>query len=347
MIIANTLFVGIDVDMDHKNGDFDTGSIFFILNVVFAIFFSIEILIRIVAYKSISGYFTDPTSRVWNIIDVMFVVVIDLESFVFPSVIPRESTHYVRVFRLIRLVRIFRVYVDIRILAATMRSIIASVGYVCHLLVSQILVMYVLSLLLVNWSRTTPQLADVGAEGEPHFYFEHFGHVYSAGLSLFQLFTADGCFVLMNDVLHTTAYMGVILLFYFAFSTMLIYNILIGGVCRAVSANAVIEQDNKIDRIMQRAMKRGDPLLTGVVSVPTFEIKVGPKLMKSDVFNGTRIEVAKAISLRQSEDGSAIVNTAVFVQTYLKLSKPVQAQDLVTCLHEIDTFYQLIHDSIH
>jgi hypothetical protein len=345
MILANTVFVGVDVDLDRDGGDDDPSSIYFQMDAIFAVFFTLEIFIRILAYRSFKMYLTDPPCRMWNIIDLIFVIVVDLESFVFPFVIPPDIEHYIRPLRLIRLVRIFRVYVDIPILAIMMRSIIASLHAVVYLLAFQTVITYIVALLLVNWSRSTPQVTDAEEESDPHFFFHQFGHVYLAGLSLFQLFTVDACFLLINDVIHTTAYMGFLMLVYFAFSTMLIYNILIGGVCRAVSTNAVLERDNRSESLIRKILKRGDPLMTGYVSVPTYATKVLPKFLRAKELNENRIEIAKSLAIR-STDERVVVDSDAFVIAYLKLSKPVQTQDLVVCLTEVDSLYQLIENSI-
>jgi hypothetical protein len=307
MTISNTLFVGVDVDRDR--GDYDPGSVFPIVNMLFAVYFTSEIFLRVYSYGGLRAYVKEGSW--WNIFDLFFCVVVDLESFVLPYVISRTSDHFWRPFRLLRLLRIFRVYLDIPNLATIMRSIIAAVRVVVMLLAIQTGIIYISSLLLVNWTRSSESVLDV-----PETY-ESFGHVWRAALTFFQFFIADDVFDTVN-VSEITWYIGVYLLVYTAVSTMLIYNILIGSVCRAVSVHMEEEREVAAVRSLEKHFH-------------------GDATSVSNMIDDNRLKVAVSLTPGDSTD---------IVSTYVKLCKPIQTQDLVKCLSELDQLYATIDYSI-
>lgn len=288
----------------------------------------------------------------WNRFDVMFLLVVGLEAFVFPWVTSGSDTHF-RPLRLLRLLRIFRVYFEISSLRILMHAIISSIPTLAVLLGLQLYIMYFLGLLLVNWSRSTPGVMDTSEYGETDIFYYYFGHAWRSSLSLWALVMADSVFSIINPVLEKSWYIGAALMFYFGFSTMLLYNILIGAICRSVSASKTSERENEAVRAIRGAFKRADPTSTGEASLLSYETKIRPRLAQLTNIDVHRVDgtirminsVAAAESLEN--DHRCMINTEEFTNTYLKLSKSVQAQDLVRCLAELDSLYMAISDTVH
>jgi voltage-gated sodium channel len=140
--------------------------------------FTVEILLKILAMgRKPWLFFADP----WNVFDFIIVAI---------CLIPAVDTHYVAVFRMVRVLRVFRMvnfFPKLRLLVNALLKSIPSMGYVILLLS---ILFYVYAIIGVFLFGPADRL--------------HFGSLHKALITLFKVLTLEGWTDIMNIHLYST-----------------------------------------------------------------------------------------------------------------------------------------------
>ncbi|ELW57722.1 Voltage-dependent L-type calcium channel subunit alpha-1S [Tupaia chinensis] len=130
LIMLNTICLG----MQHYNQSEEMNHISDILNVAFTIIFTLEMVLKLIAFKA-RGYFGDP----WNVFDFLIVVgsIIDviLSEIDDPDESARISSAFFRLFRVMRLIKLLSRAEGVRTLLWTFIKSFQALPYVALLIV--------------------------------------------------------------------------------------------------------------------------------------------------------------------------------------------------------------------
>ncbi|KAF7487104.1 Hypothetical predicted protein [Marmota monax] len=130
LIMLNTICLG----MQHYNQSEEMNHISDILNVAFTIIFTLEMVLKLMAFKA-RGYFGDP----WNVFDFLIVIgsIIDviLSEIDDPDESARISSAFFRLFRVMRLIKLLSRAEGVRTLLWTFIKSFQALPYVALLIV--------------------------------------------------------------------------------------------------------------------------------------------------------------------------------------------------------------------
>uniref|UniRef100_A0A5F8G215 Voltage-dependent L-type calcium channel subunit alpha n=1 Tax=Monodelphis domestica TaxID=13616 RepID=A0A5F8G215_MONDO len=130
LIMLNTICLG----MQHYNQSEEMNHISDILNVAFTIIFTLEMILKLIAFKA-KGYFGDP----WNVFDFLIVIgsIIDviLSEIDDPDESARISSAFFRLFRVMRLIKLLSRGEGVRTLLWTFIKSFQALPYVALLIV--------------------------------------------------------------------------------------------------------------------------------------------------------------------------------------------------------------------
>lgn len=328
LIFGNMVFMGIVIDYGGPGESaerIDSGSVFGILNLLFSVFFTFEILLRVLSYPSFQAYLFDPLDRYWNWFDVVFLLIIDLETWVFPYVIPDEYTHVTRPLRLLRFLRVLRVFRMYKPLRSMVRAVAASVSACTALLLFQLLFIYAMAIVYVNWVLSTKSLMTDSETAD--FFYEHFGSTYRGMLTFFQILIVDDAFDSIRFVLdHAVWVMGAFLLVYLAVSTWMVYNVLIGLICQVVFDNTDLDERTNAEQTIRAWLK-----------------PYGDSMTRADWDNSLpprkSLDSEKLESARVLARNGDVIDTNQVAEVYVKLLRPIQAVDILACQAELELLY--------
>lgn len=244
MIALNSLYIGYDADYTAKYGkpdDLYSAAMpwgFIVAENVFAIYFTFEVVLRLLAYKNKCHCFCDA----WFVFDSILVTFMVVETWIFPIfglTGPLAQFSVLRLLRLLRISRMARLMRTVPELMIIIKGLFASVRSVGCTAVLLILCLYVWSILFVTeyheGARSEDELADT-----IHY---HFG---TLGRSMFTLFIMgtilDDVTVATNAIRGThNVFMLLLFILFILLSSFTILNMLIGILCQVVSATAVGE----------------------------------------------------------------------------------------------------------
>lgn len=236
---------------------------------------------------------------------------------------------------MIRLFRIFKIYTLNPDLGVHGRAMMGSLKPVTYLLVFQNMQMYLLALLLVNWSRSSPELL----EASPELYAT-ISTVSRTMSTLLQFLIVDNVFYIVNLILPQSWYFGLILLVYFAVATLVTYNILIGSICRTVDESTTREED----RVARESLER---ILADKETLTSKELK---DMIDGGKFKSNRtnpLDADQVLSAAELVADTDTINTKDLVAAYLKFSHPLEAQDLIACQTGLEQLYMSISSTLH
>jgi len=243
VIVLNALFIGYDTDYSARwsrpEGLYNQGSRwgFPFMENFFCIYFTLEVLIRFMAYKVKSDGMWDP----WFVFDSTLVLIMVLETWVLEVVgssklpIDMDMLRLLRLLRITRMGKLMRFFPELAIIVKGMVAAVRSVGCTAILL---ILVMYVFSIIFTD-AYHQGLVDDADVPGDTTAYF--FG---SMGKSMRHLFIFG---TILDDItrccntirggekvqIMMTAFIVFVLV-----SSFTMLNMLIGILCEVVTATS-------------------------------------------------------------------------------------------------------------
>merc|ERR1719397_1553093 len=180
----------------------ETENVLEILNYLFTLFFTIEMIIKLIGL-GFKGYVSDN----WNVFDGLIVIVSVIESLTAlasPSQEGGGAISALRAFRLLRVLRLLGQFESLRIILGT---VITSLGDVSYLVLILILFIFMFSTLGI--SLFSKPFNDYSGADFPQGRWR-FDDIYWTMITVFQVITADAWNQLMFDAKVATGWMAVL-----------------------------------------------------------------------------------------------------------------------------------------
>merc|ERR1740129_2358634 len=228
MILSNTFFIAIDTDMQmkavledpHRE---DATAIFKVTGRGFTLYFSLELIFRIVAHRL--WFFVGPEWK-WNIFGILLVV-----SSIFQDIFEGANISFMRVlhvFRMIRVMRLIRVLRFFRELRKMLLSILACIASLMWALGLLFLIMFLFSMLFLQ--AATAFLEDKTNFDAHHAEFEEwYSGLFRTMFSLLLAITGGTDWLAIVDPLKAIHWTyQVIFSFYILFVIFGVVNVLTG-----------------------------------------------------------------------------------------------------------------------
>jgi len=258
---ANALYIGADADYSARTGKpddlwhKDTPIGFVMMENVFCVYFTGEVIIRFLAYQNKCDCFTDA----WFVFDGILVTLMVLETWFFPLLCAIDifcmagglsNLSVLRLLRLLRISRMARLMKKVPELMIIIKGLIASFRSVGCTAILQVLILYVWSILFVSEYHEKEDLTD-GESVESYFG--------TMGKSMFSLFiygTVLDDVTACADAIRGTDNIFMLGLFiaFILISSFTILNMLIGILCEVVSATADSEQTKAAETCVKEAI---------------------------------------------------------------------------------------------
>jgi voltage-gated sodium channel len=256
LISLNAVAIGYDTDYSARYGKPDNlydGPIgFILLEWTFAIYFSAEVLIRFIAYKSKVACLLDP----WFIFDSSLVTMMVVETWVLPflgSGGPFAQLSILRLLRLLRITRMARLMRAVPEMMVIIKGMVAATRTVVCTGALLLLVLYTFMILFTNeyHQGNTPD-DDLESDSAK----DYFG---SMGKSMFTLFIMG---TILDDVTNATnairnskrTMMLVAFIIFILISSFMMLNMLIGVLVEVVGATADGERAKSVEANVREAI---------------------------------------------------------------------------------------------
>lgn len=262
IIVVNALWIGVDTEWNHKvlvkdNGDYPLEPSSIVVENLFCVYFTAEVLIRFFAFRSKCSFWRDA----WFVFDSLLVTCMVIETWII-AVIELASGSSggasflsnfsaLRLLRLLRLTRMARLMRSVPELMTLVKGMAAATMAVFWMLLLLVIVMYVFAIVFTSTVGDPEKNND--EELDPETCEFMFGTMGDAMMSLF----THG---VLGDNLSATV--GAILAFpdgkggaqgyflfwffmlFFGISSMTLLNMLLGVLCEVITQTADQEKDS-------------------------------------------------------------------------------------------------------
>jgi len=270
LIVFNSIFVGVQVEYSAINMTYETPTIFFIIGVIFALMFTLELVVRIWAYGK--QFFIWSDVIFWNYLDVfivsstLFELILDIitlgEDYSAEGS-KRSNIRVVRILRIarfLRVVRIARVLRFVHALRTFIYSIMATLKALVWALVLLFGILYVFGILFtqtVSDYFIEEDEANISQESAVlHEFWD------SLPKSMFTLFKSISNGISWHECVHALHVLGWIwvaaFLVFVSFTYFAVLNVVTGIFCQS----AIDTAHNNEDLLVQEQMNQRDALVT-------------------------------------------------------------------------------------
>mmetsp|Transcript_55673 Transcript_55673/g.125512 ORF Transcript_55673/g.125512 Transcript_55673/m.125512 type:complete len:659 (+) Transcript_55673:68-2044(+) len=236
MIVLNALEIGLAVDHSARYGRSESiykGPIgFLIAEILFAVYFTLDLLIRFAAFKRTR----DAMQDFWFVIDSVLVVLMDLETVVLPSLGLTSNLSQVSLLRCLRLLRVGHV---VRVMRSCPQLLII-MQVACIALRSVMWTCLFMLLFVLVWANLFTSVYHQGGLADDQVSEEVGAYFGSLGKSMFSLFvmgTVLDDVTVCSDAIRSSRQMWMIT-FFLAFiivSSFMMLNALVGVLVKIVA----------------------------------------------------------------------------------------------------------------
>lgn len=331
-ICFNALWIGYSTDQQDPDGK-EPPNMYKMTDYGFCFFFSVEILLRIAAYRSPLSFFFDPVQRSWNLFDFMLVCFLIGETWMLPMVskggapdLPALSS--MRLLRMLRMVRVLRMVPE---LAMMVRSLMAAIRSVAMTGVLAVGIMYIFSIILTQWARSHTQKWECSPPST--CINEAFGSIPKSFLTLMQILCFDASFALIRAVLDERMPYGLLLLLFILIVAFTVLNMLIGVVCQIVATTSENERNAAMKQQVEALFRLLEIESTGFISRKELERnkhvlheldKVG---VDQELLSTSLNIIDRKMANRVGDPGH--LDLEEFLEVVFKLLHPPQTQDIL------------------
>jgi len=252
VIFINAIWIGIDADINRAKTLEDTSMVIRIVENIFCVYFTVEILIRFAAFARKLDCLKDW----WFLFDAGLVVIMVLETWVMPFLEtgeggnPLSDLGVLRLLRLLRLSRLARLMRSVPELLTIVKGIFAATRSVGSVLLFLAILCYVFAIVFTGIYKADPNQEYTELQETLQ---EYFGNL---GISMFTLFVHG---TLLDDVADLVAAIRMdstlMLLLFFLFillSSFTVLNMLIGILCDVVHDTEVEEKQRmKVEKVKE------------------------------------------------------------------------------------------------
>jgi len=235
-ISANAVYIGVDSDLNDADSLNEADMVFIISENIFCVFFTIEVLVRLMAFRVKWHCLKD----MWFKFDATLVVIMVVETWVMPSIVflsgepsslPTGPIKLIRLLRLARMVRIMRAFPEIMTMVKGMIVATQPVASSMSMLVGIIYIFAITMHMLVKGDDEV---------------FEYWGTVSRCMMTLLANGTlGDSIGTVMRGVARNVPALTTFILFVIL-SAVTVTNMLIGVLCEVVSHVAEAEKEHAV-----------------------------------------------------------------------------------------------------
>lgn len=244
VIFLNAMSIGLDTDNTTTNistGAEKNESTWYIVEMVFCIFFIIEIVLRLACHKS--AFFTNPLTRTWNVVDFAIVVSSSIDTLILQpaksggSLTVITMLRMVRLMRLARLLRLLKMFKELWLIVSGILQSLKTLGWIGVVSFLFCLACGVLATVVIGHADDIYDPYFVESEGWDHKVY--FASVLRSTFTMFQLMTVDAWSEgVVRHVAQKQPYVMPFLLLVVIISVFGLLTIIIGVVCENTLSTA-------------------------------------------------------------------------------------------------------------
>lgn len=355
VVVSNSVYLGVQLEYQAVNKDYGSNEGFMVLHVVYAVLFTVEVCLHLMA-EGIRG-FVCAEDWTWNWLDV-FVVTSSWVELLVDLTSSGDSTsransnlrlmRLLRVGRLFRVVRIIRVVKFFRSLRTLVHSLVGTLRSLVWAMILLGLIIYIFGILLTDAvldavveaeSLQIPLPENGSGENVAHY----FGTLYRSIVTLFRTISNGVTWQNPDDLLVGMNSLGEfwaqIYRFYIAFCSFAVLNVMTGVFCNSAIKAAESDHEMVVQSLVQTRQELKDQVATlfyqidergqGQITFTDFE-----KLFEDDAvkafFESLQIGAVDAWTLFQSldMDGDHTISVDEFTERCLQLHGPARSADL-------------------
>lgn len=343
VILVNAVTIGIQTDYMARNTAERVPDSMEVIDKVIAVIFAVELMMRLCAFRC--AFFTMPGWK-WNVFDFTMVAMQVLEELVRTVVVFGDTSalgnfKIMRVLRVLRLIRIVRV-VRIMRMVSDLRTIVASVmGSLKALLWTVVLLMIFMYMVAVYFTQTVTDYKVAQGAAYPTVFDDYYNSVFKTFVGLYMAISGGMDWSDMADPLfeHLSPGVGVIFVFYVAFSLLCILNVVTGVFVESALKNAQQEENLFMERNLTKIFQSTDLDNNGTLDWEEFEAAVQTEEMQ-EFMRSINLEPDEAITLFKlvdvEERGQVMMEE--FVIQCSRLRGQARSIDLMTVLFEMRHF---------
>eukprot|EP00927_Polykrikos_kofoidii_P042167 TRINITY_DN3601_c0_g3_i1.p1 TRINITY_DN3601_c0_g3~~TRINITY_DN3601_c0_g3_i1.p1 ORF type:complete len:900 (-),score=148.65 TRINITY_DN3601_c0_g3_i1:61-2649(-) len=364
-LVANSVLIGIETDFrsslgqEHTETDGDgvdvelfMPPIFLQTEILFCVFFTIEIASRIAVYRC--AFFT-ASGCGWNWFD-LFVAGVSLLDVMSRWIGPASdrSSHqnmsFLRVLRLIRmvritrLVRVLRLVEELRTIVSSIAGSMKSLGWTLLLLFTMIYTVAICLTQLVVDHQMTKASKGVSVDTELLYWY---GSVLRTILTLYECIASGVSWdsVIQPLITEISPMVGVVFCLYIAFSIFAMMNVVTGVFVEKAMQHAQEDKEEYLATHISEAFKRADRDDSGEVTWEEFEGRLEAEEMQ-EYFKAIDVDISEAKGLFKliDADGSGSIDAVEFVSGCMRLRGPAKALELALLLHETNRMHEWLTD---
>ena len=350
MIVSNSVYLGVQLEMTASNPHL-AGSkqeLFFAVNMVYAVVFLLEVLLRLMANGFSRYIFGSGWS--WNWLDVFVVTSTWIELLV--NLFELEGANgisnsnlrlfrIVKITRLARVLRVLRVVQYVRPLRTLMHCLVDTTKSFAWAMMLLLLMMYVFGLLFtdacLDYLREFGDNLNDNDETNPR---RHFGTVSASMQTLFRSISNGLDWSEAVDTLLPVGGIWIGLFYlYIAFISFAVLNVMTGVFCHSAIKAAERDHEMVIHSLLQNKREftelvsnlffRIDDLGLGMITISEFEKHFNDEAVRA-FFESLEMGAADAWTLFASldADGDNVISLKDFTERCIQLHGPARSVDL-------------------
>jgi len=345
LVIINAISLGVQIDWQARHVTDETTLPFRVLETVFCSIFTVELLLRLFAFRW--AFFRRPHVQ-WNLFDCLLVFSQLAEEILSAMAKDGSSStgvtanfsimRMMRILRLIRVMRLMRILRLIGELRTMLLSILGSLKSLLWAVILLFLMMYIIGVyitqLVLDKRVSLPEKEDV-----TQTLIDDFGSLGDAILSLYQAVTGGTDWGDFLDPLRSEISLIVVPCFmlYIAFVLLCMLNVITGVFVESALLNA--KHDKNVYMINHIRHLFSDTKLcteSGEISWDGFVCKLDTLEMQ-EIFKEIDIDISEAKGLFKllDTDESNSIDVAEFINGFTRLRGPAKSLDLQLLMREM------------
>jgi voltage-gated sodium channel len=326
VIALNAIWIGIDVD-NNDGEDKSLWNIYRIVENIFTLFFTGEIVIRLLSYKSLRAFFKDDIILAkWNVFDFVLVTMMVIENWVLYIITNGEADvgglSVLRLLRLLRISRLIRMLPELRMMVKSMGAALRSVSSTMILAIG---LMYVYAIVMTSWGKKNPTAEEHMGDGSyDDCCTAEWGSIGDSFLSLMQILVYDDTFALIRKTMHKDMFYGVLLIGFIVVGSFTMLNMLIGVIVEIVGETKTKEMEKILLYKIGGLFEQMDTDRSGTLSKLELEKHL-------DLFEQLGLEGPTMLLAFELADADFTGDLSIdeFVQMIMRLLHPPSSQDLL------------------
>lgn len=342
VIVLNAAWIGVDIDWNDNPESQIPDIGFKVVENLFCVVFTVELLLRVLAYRNKMHFWTDRRMWRWNVFDLFLVLLMILETWVLAllqSGMSMNQLTLLRMLRMSRLMRISRIFRMVPELGMMVKSMAAAARSVSSALFLEIGLMYVFSCIFTQWAKSHSNPCFEQTDNGECILDEYFGTVAHSLLSLLQILVFDDAFALIRPTIKDSWYMGYLLIVFMCIGSFTILNMLIGIICEIVSTTTMDEKEKILQQRVRETFIMMDTDGSGCVTKEEFNDSARFQLLKLGI---DREVVDNAFEIID-QDGTGEIELEEFLDMIFKLTHPPQTQDVLKLHTKMDKVFDALY----